>query len=38
MDSANRVQILNEDICVSYSANSFRRGMNPTIPIPDIGK
>ena len=31
MDIANRVQILDEAVCISHSTNTFRKGSNPTI-------
>ena len=31
MDMAIQVQILNEAICISYSANTLGKGMNPII-------
>ena len=30
-DTANRVQILEEGFCISHKANTFGKGMNPTI-------
>ena len=33
-----RVQILNETVCISHSANILGKGMNPTILPPAIGK
>ena len=36
MDTANRVQILDEDVCISYSA--LGKGVNPTILPRSIGK
>ena len=37
MDTARRVQILDETDCVSYSTN-FGKGMNPIILPPAMGK
>ena len=31
MDMATQVQILDEAVCISYSANTIVKGMNPTI-------
>ena len=31
MDTAMRILILNEAICISLSANVFGKGMNPSI-------
>ena len=31
MDTATRVQILDEAYCISHSTNTFGKGMNPTI-------
>ena len=31
MDTAIRVQILDEAACISYSANTIEKGMNPSI-------
>ena len=33
MDTATRVQILNETDCISHSTNTLGKGMNPLIPI-----
>ena len=38
MDTANRAQILDRAVCISLSANTLEKGMNPTILPPDIGK
>ncbi len=38
MDTATRVQILNEAICISHSVNTLGKGMNPIILASTIGK
>ena len=38
MDTATRVQILNETNCISHSTNTFGQGMNPIILPPAMGK
>ena len=38
MDTATQVQTLDDTDCISPSTNTFRKGMNPTILLPDIGK
>ena len=38
MDMVTRVQILDEVAYISQSANSLRKGMNPTILPPAMGK
>ena len=38
MNFATKVQILNEAICISHSANTLEKGMNPTILPPAKGK
>ena len=38
MNMLTSVQILNKAINISYSANTFRKGMNPTIFPPSMGK
>ena len=38
MDTATRVQILDENDCISHSTNNHGKGMNPTILPPAIGK
>ena len=38
MDTANRVQILDDAVCISYSAYILWKGMNLTILLPVIGK
>ena len=38
INTAIRVQILNEAVCILYNANTLEKGMNPTIVIPVIGK
>ena len=38
MDTATQVQTLIEAVCISYSAKSFGKGENPTIPTPALGK
>ena len=38
MDTATRVQILDETLCILHGANTLRKGMNVTILPPDIGK
>ena len=38
MDTAIRVQILDETVCISHSANTHGKGMNTTILPPVVGK
>ena len=38
MDTATRVQILDETDCISHSTNTLGKGMNPIIFTPAIGK
>ena len=38
MDSATRVQILDETDCISHSTNTLGNGMNPIILPPAMGK
>ena len=38
MDTAMRVQIKDEFVCISHSAVILGKGMNPTILSPTIGK
>ena len=38
MDTATRVQILDETDCISHSTNTLGKGMNPIILPPAIGK
>ena len=38
MDAANRVQIRDEIVCISQSANTLGEGMNPIILSSAIGK
>ena len=38
MDMETRVQILDKAICISHSANTLRKAVNPTILPPAIGK
>ena len=38
MDTATRVQILDETDCISHSTNTIRKGMNPIILPPAMGK
>ena len=38
MNGATRVQILDEADCISHSANTIEKGMNPVIITPTIGK
>ena len=38
MDTATRVQILDETDCISHSTNTLGKGMNPIIPPPAMGK
>ena len=38
MDTATRVQILDETDCISHSTNTLRKGMNPIILPPAMGK
>ena len=32
MDTTTRVQILNEDVCISHNANTFGKGVTPAVP------
>ena len=38
MDTATRVQILDETDCISHSTNTLGKGMNPIILPPALGK
>ena len=38
MDTASRIQILDESVCISHSTNTLGKGMNPTIFHPAMGK
>ena len=38
MDTATRVQILDESDCISHSTNTLGKGMNPIILPPAMGK
>ena len=38
MDTATRVQILDETDCISHSTNTLGKGMNPIILPPSMGK
>ena len=38
MDTATRVQILDETDCLSHSTNTLEKGMNPIILPPAMGK
>ena len=38
MDTATRVQILDETDCISHSTNTLGKGMNPIILPPPMGK
>ena len=38
MDTATRDQILDESFCISHSANTFGKGMNPTPLTRGMGK
>ena len=38
MDTMNRVQILDEAICISLHTNSLGKGMNPLFPSPARSK
>ena len=38
MDTVTRVQLLDEAVCILHSANTLRKGMNPTILLSTIGK
>ena len=38
MDTATRVQILDEIDCISHSTNTLLKGMNPIIFPPTMGK
>ena len=37
-DKVTRVQILPENVCIWYSSNTLKEGMNPIIPPPAMGK
>ena len=38
MDTATRVQILDETDCISHTTNTLGKGMNPIILPPVMGK
>ena len=38
VDTVTDVQVLDDTVCISHSANTLRKDMNPTIFPPDIGK
>ena len=38
MDTATRVQMLDETDCISYGTNTLGKGMNPIIHPPAMGK
>ena len=38
MNMVTRVQILDKTVCISHSANTLRKGMNPTTPAPTMSK
>ena len=38
MDTATRVQIMDETDCISHSTNTLEEGMNPIILPPAMGK
>ena len=38
MDMATRVQTLDKTDCISHSTNTLRKGMNPNILPPAMGK
>ena len=38
MDTATRVQILDETDCISHSTNTLGKGMNPIILLQAMGK
>ena len=38
MDTATRVQILDDTDCISHSTNAIGKGMNPIILPPAMGK
>ena len=38
MDSKTQVQILDETDCISHSANTLKKGINPIILLPAIRK
>ena len=38
LDTATRVQILDETDCISHSTNTLGKGMNPIILPPAMGK
>ena len=38
MDTATRVQILDQTDCISHSTNTLGKGMNPIILPPAMGK
>ena len=38
MNTAMQVQFLDKAVYISHSANTLRKGMNPTIHLPAMGK
>ena len=38
IDTTTRVQVLDKAICISFSANTIWKGMNPTILFPAVDK
>ena len=38
MDMVTQVQILDKAVCISHSANTLGKGMNPTILSPAMSK
>ena len=38
MDMVIKIQNLDEAVCISHRINSFRKGIDPTILPPSIGK
>ena len=38
MELATQVQILDEAVCISLCADTLRKGMNPFVLLPSIGK
>ena len=38
MDTATRVQILDETDCISHSTNTLGKGMNPIILLPAMSR
>ena len=38
MNTAKQVQILHEAVCISHTANTLKKSMNPTTLFPGLGK